>query len=516
MKQSFILLIALIFSVDSGSAQNHELLGTVRSLGGETLANAHILDLNSRSGTATDEFGKFVLTVSDSGTTLRVSHLGFRPELVKISAREPYYQDQLIQRADITLTRESTLLSSVQIRPAEKTVLDGRRGVVLRDFSFAGGNNLLLMAEDGIRHLVWCNEQWEEISRLQVGKLGYKLFDDCLGNVHLFGEDSVYQVGFGPGRLELTHAAETSYFLEQIAHCSASSDSHIFFSSYQKAGQEVFHYGLHRKTKEGTILQQVYDHVGLRDINDYFDNISRQRFFGNRFRAAQSTFAYERLETQRQNLCFNDPVRTSDMMAQQPCVDMVSYNRFRNAIRNTYSRHNFSSFGGAWEPGFGGSQTVYFESVERRQLEQQSALLETWSPSPRDRGWLNLISQPTYSPMFELRDSIFVFDHVLGVCYVHDKTGIQARTIPIEHHEIKGWRNLLVPDANGERLYAHVKERNKVYLMEIDLDDGKILRSALLKDARLVEQLKVKDGYAYYLKEYRDISMSDRMMKVKL
>ena len=143
-------------------------------------------------------------------------------------------------------------------------------------------------------------------------------------------------------------------------------------------------------------------------------------------------------------------------------------------------------------------------------------MINTWSPSPIDRGWLNMLSQPTYCPLFNLRDSIFVFDHVLGVCYVHDEEGNKVRSFPIEHQEIKGWRNLLVPDANGNRLYAHVKQGNKVYLMEINLNDGTMLRSALLQDAAFVEHLKIKDGYAYYLKEDGDILVPDRIIKVQL
>ena len=516
MKQTVIFLIVLIFTVSMSFAQTNELIGTVSSLHGKSLTNTHILDLNSRKGTVTDEFGKFVLSVSDSGTVLRVSHVGYRPELYKVAPVDTYYKSDLAQRASITLSTESTLLSSVMIKPQEKTVLDGRRGVVLRDFSFADGNNLLLMAEDGIRHLVLCNDRWQETSRLEVGKLGDRLYEDCLGNVHLFGEDSVYQIEVNSNGIELVFASEQSYFLEQLAHCSASSKSHIFFSSYQKAGQEVYHYGLNRETKEGSILARVFNDEGLQDIEDYFNDLPYQRRFNSRFRRAGSSYANERLAAMQTASCClngNTPI-ASGVMGN--CIDPITIYRYRRGMQSSWSYRNTSNFSGSLSDNFGGSQSQYFQSVSNRQLEQQNAMLNTWSPSPRDRGWINLLSQPTYSPLFNLRDSIYVFDHVLGVCYVHNQEGAQVRTFPIEHQEIKGWRNLLVADANGQKLYAHVKQRNKVYLMEIDLDGGQVLRSALLQDAAFADQLKVKDGYAYYLKECRDILMSDRIMKVQL
>jgi hypothetical protein len=491
MKQAAIFLITLIFTVSMSSAQTNELVGTVSSFHGKSLTNVHILDLNSRKGTVTDEFGKFVLSVSDLGTVLRISHVGYRPELYEVAPIETYYKSELTQRASITLSTESTLLSSVMIKPQEKTVLDGRRGIVLRDFSFADGNNLLLMAEDGIRLLVLCNERWEETSRLEVGQLGDRLYEDCLGNVHLFGEDSVYQIEVNSKGIQLVFASEQSYFLEQLAHCSASSKSHIFFSSYQKAGQEVFHYGLNRETKEGLILARVFNDQGLQDIEDYFNDLPYQRLFNSRFRRAGSSYANDRLATMQTVSCCLNGNRPIASGVMGNCIDPLTIYRYRRGMQNSWSYRNTANFSGSLSDNFGGPQSQYFHSVSNRQLEQQNAMINTWSPSPRDRGWM-------------------------GVCHVHNQEGAQVRTFPIEHQEIEGWRNLLVADANGQKLYAHVKQRNKVYLMEIDLDDGKVLRSALLQDAAFVDQLKVKDGYAYYLKEYRDILMSDRMMKVQL
>ena len=118
--------------------------------------------------------------------------------------------------------------------------------------------------------------------------------------------------------------------------------------------------------------------------------------------------------------------------------------------------------------------------------------------------------------MFNLRDSIYVFDHVVGVAHVHDTEGNHIRSFPLEHHEHKGWRNLLIPDENGQKLYAHVKQHNKVYLIEVNLNDGSLLRSAQLSNAMFVENVKVKDGYAYYLKDFKDIYKPDQMMRQKL
>lgn len=324
----------------------------------------------------------------------------------------------------------------------------------------------------------------------------------------------MYQIEVVNGSLNLFAATEHSYFVEQMAHCATSSDSHIFFSSYQKAGQEVFHYGLNRQTKDGIILQRVFDHVGLQDIQDYFAELPYQRQFNRRFRQAGSSFENERLLAMREQSCWVNGTNANAMSFGPDCVDPLTTYRYRQYLSRPGSSIGLNAVGIGRHSQYG-SEGQYFQSVSNRMLEQQ-ALLQPWSPSPRDRGWVDMLSQPTYSPMFNLRDSIFIFDHAIGVCYVHDKEGKKARSFPIEHQELKGWRKVLVADFNGQKLYAHTKVANKVYLVEIDLDNGAPIRSTYLPNAAFVENLKLKDGHAYFLKEYRDLMTSDRMLRQKL
>lgn len=514
MKPFTLCLCTILFLGFSVQSQNYKIIGSVHSPNGKTLTNAHILDINSRVAVATDELGKFQLSVADSGTVLRISHVGFRPLLYAITEQVLQEKVQSIKNVSIILSQEATMLSSAVVSANDKTVIDGKRGVVLRDFSFTDGNNLLLMAENGIRHLVLCNPKWQEISRIQVGKKGDKLYEDCLGNVHLFGNDSVYQIQIIDNELSFISTSDLSYFLKQMAHCATSTESHIFFSSYQKAGQEVYHYGLKRQTKEGVILQRVYDHQGLQDIEDYFSTIASTHPLLNG-RPIEAGTAYRNQRLEQQTITCSNSIG-SNGYAYAP------YGRFnRNAYRYRGTPAAFQRSwllgGGRFSPNaFGNSQSSYFQSVSNRALEYQQAMLNTWSPSPRDRGWIDLLRQPTYSPMFNLRDSIFVFDHVIGVCFVHDENGKEIRSFPIEHQETKGWRNMLLPDENGENVYAQIKLRNKIFLMQIDLNDGHIVKSTQLPNATFVEHLKIKDGYAYYLKEYQDLMTSDRMLKQRL
>ena len=508
MKRLLFAIISVTFIAITAKSQTQNLIGTVTTPNGSPMSGAHVIDLNSRIGVSTDVYGKFQLSIADSGTVLRVSHVGFRPVLQTVGKKtksSDYYQSQ---GATIVLSQESTLISQAVVSGSKRPIINGRRGVVLRDFSVAGGNNLLLMAENGERHLVLCDYNWEEISRLCVDKKGDRLHEDCLGNVHLLGDDSVYQIQVNDLSMKLTHSTDRDEFLQHMSDCATSSKSHIFFSSYQLAGQGVNHYGFNRETKEGIILQRVYDHVALNDIMDYFGDLPNQRNFDRNFNRIRSSYMNEKYESLRAGMCFRRPDLAMSLSLNDRCLDPVSVlqsNRNRRLNRNI-----------APQSYYGNSLPHYFQSVSNQRIQEEQSLTPNRTWNPTERGWLELLSKPTYSPMFKLRDSIFVFDHVLGVCNVHDLEGREIRTFPIEHQDLKGWKNILFQDFNGEKVFAKFELHNQVYLMEIDLNNGAVVKGTQLPDAKDVQHLQVKDGFAYYLKEFRDIWSSDTMLKQKL
>lgn len=506
-------LLFVLFSAMVVQAQETSLSGTVQTGNGDALEGAHIIDIASRKATITDSNGAFQLSVADSGAVLRVSHVGYRPMLDTLTTAE------LQQNLDhsIFLTQESTLLTAAVVSARDLPVIKGRRGLVLRDLLFLENTTLLLAAEWGVRYLMLMDEHWDELARIRVDDKGESLFEDCLGNAHLLGNDTVHQVIVTQEGLRLDHATESSYFEEQMAHCRTSTDSHIFFSSYQKAGQEVFHYGLHRKTKEGVMLSKVFDHVGLRDIHDYF--------------SADPATAQRRTRSASNGIAGNPYFEQRSACLQNPIMDDAC-RRFQMGRRRGF--RNISPHGGAFTRGpqssllrgytayspnrHGNSAQSYFNSVPNALLDAQFTFGDNWQNqqlSPRDRAWRSMLEKPTYSPLFKLRDSIYVFDHVLGICTVHDADGRKIRSFVTEHQELNGW-DRLVSDADGERLYARQKKGSTILFHEMDLTDGSILRTSTLKDARYAHTLRIRNGYLYYVSRPQDVYKPDSLVKKRL
>jgi hypothetical protein len=509
-----LVLIQLLAAHLVFGQQSITVVGSVRGSDMLLLSNTHIMDIDSRKGTVSDDLGRFWLSIPDTGTVLRISHVGYHPILHTISKEMIASNEAHSFPLTVRLTQQSTLLSTVDIIPNEHTVL-GQRGTVLYDFSFMEEGTLLLLAQDGERRLSLRSDLRVPLVEIPVGKKGEMLYEDCLGNVHLFGKDSVYQITLDSAGIRLAHAFSRVYFIEQMGHCATSSDSHIFFSSFQKAGQEVSHYGLHRTTKEGVLLRQVYDHETLQEIEDHFNEMKMNPYRNRRSRArAGSSFSNDcgggdglsgrcRIGFGRNN--GGNDYRIGDGV---PAYCSGVQTGFRGELQR----------GGRWQRTSFADMTLdeFYDRMPTRSFELQQSMDGAFNPSPYAKVWMNMLQRPTYSPMFNLRDSIYVFDHVMGICHVHTTDGKAVRTFPIVHQDMGEWRNKLVADANGTKLYARVVRGSSVHLAEIDLDNGAVISSSRLRDAKFAEQLKVKDGHAYYMVQDSDIMVPDRLIRQRL
>jgi len=468
------------------------------------------MNLESRNGTLSDGLGRFQLNIPDSGTVLRISHVGYHPILHRITKEMIESSDSRSFQLTVRLQQQSTLLSAVNVMPNENTVL-AQKGTILFDFSFVQGKTLLLMAQDGERKLSLRADLGKSLVEIPVGKKGDQLYEDCLGNIHLFGKDSVYQIFIDSTGIQLAHAFARGYFISQMGDCSTSSDSHIFFSSFQKAGQEVSHYGLNRTTKEGVLLRQVYDHETIQEIESYFNEMKMNPF--GRSRRAGSSFSNECVVNDAFSFrCNSGFGRIDDGNILQigrgtPASWGASFSGFRGDMNS--GRRMQAQFAGM-------TLSEFYDRTPTRSFELEQSMDGIIKPSPYARLWMNMLQRPTYSPMFSVRDSIYVFDHVLGICDVYTTDGNAVRTFPIVHQEMGEWRNKLVADANGVKLYARMMRGSSVYLAEIDLDNGGILSSSRLREAALAEELKVKDGHAYYVVQDADIMVPDRLVRQRL
>lgn len=493
-----LLYATLVFVPSAHGQQTVRIIGKVVAPNDWSLSNAHVVDVLLGEGVTTDNYGVFHINIADTGTVLRVSHVGYHPLLTSITPDMIAAQENSILKLTLRMTKQSTLLDMVDVPAQDHSVLLRQRGTVLLDFSFMDDNMLLLLADNGVRKLVLMSPEMQRLAEMPIGRKGEGLFRDCLGHLHLFGKDTVYQIDFFDGSLALPYAFSTPHFVKEMADCATSTDSHIFFSSHQKAGKEVSHYAYNRQTKQPLLLRQVMDYDAIRTMEEYFREVTRNGF-RNRLRAGWA--GRGRTMPFGHQVAVHSPLNARHV-GLSVREDWNSANRLRTVFM----------------PGMLMDLTLdeFYAYYPSRDWEMKQRFGHNWEMSARSRLWTTLMERPVYSPMFAVRDSVYVFDHELGLCHVHDREGASVRTFPIVHHDMREWKSDLVADSDGQRLYARMKRGATAYLAEIDLNDGSIISRTRLQYAPHVEHFKVRNGHAYFLVETSDMMEPSKLVRQRL
>lgn len=106
MKQSIIIFLLLLFNIN---IFGQPLTGKITDKQKSPITGAHILNISNGLHTHSDEMGSFTMEAIETGDTLKISHIGYNPELIVINALE--------LPLSITLDLKSISIAEVVISP---------------------------------------------------------------------------------------------------------------------------------------------------------------------------------------------------------------------------------------------------------------------------------------------------------------------------------------------------------------------------------------------------------------
>ncbi|MNU52194.1 hypothetical protein D3C71_412000 [compost metagenome] len=119
-----------------------------------------------------------------------------------------------------------------------------------------------------------------------------------------------------------------------------------------------------------------------------------------------------------------------------------------------------------------------------------------------------VLATPVYIPLFELNDSLIIFDHLNDSAVVFTKAGVRVRAFPILYHHYTGWKSELVTNLEKTKIYARYEIDGLTTLREINPENGKIEHLIRLETHIFPKHLQIRDGYIYYIyDDYLDQSM---------
>lgn len=119
-----------------------------------------------------------------------------------------------------------------------------------------------------------------------------------------------------------------------------------------------------------------------------------------------------------------------------------------------------------------------------------------------------VLTRPVYIPLFEVNDSLVIFNHINDSAVVFTKEGVFVRSFPIFYQYFDGWENELITNLEKTKLYARYKENGLTILREINPTNGKTEQLIRLEKHVFPEHLQIQGNSIYYIyKDYLDQSM---------
>ena len=110
--------------------------------------------------------------------------------------------------------------------------------------------------------------------------------------------------------------------------------------------------------------------------------------------------------------------------------------------------------------------------------------------------------EPLYAPAMMVFDTVMVFDHYSNSLKKFNKYGDLLNDVPLYYHTLtedgSKWKNQLIQDVDTREVYGLFMAKGSYYLRKVDVGTGRLVGNFKLTH-RYVENIKIRDGWVYYL-----------------
>lgn len=109
-----------------------------------------------------------------------------------------------------------------------------------------------------------------------------------------------------------------------------------------------------------------------------------------------------------------------------------------------------------------------------------------------------ILYKPVYAPLFEYKDTFFIFDHANHFIKKMNILGETLSDIPIDYDSEKKWRKAIIFDHELGKAYTLFDTQWAIELKEINLLTGEIGNTILL-DRPYVSRISIKNDFLFFL-----------------
>jgi hypothetical protein len=131
----------------------------------------------------------------------------------------------------------------------------------------------------------------------------------------------------------------------------------------------------------------------------------------------------------------------------------------------------------------------------------------------------HVIDKAIYVPVFQIKNKIYIFNHVDGKIEEYSKRLDMVGNTPIDYQDNSHWQRKVLLDRETQLFYTLFKKKGFYFLSQIDLQTGDLLTSKKIP-ATFISNIKVHNGFVYFVKKENDYLQTGknvpRLFKVKL
>ncbi len=282
-----------------------------------------------------------------------------------------------------------------------------------------------------------------------------------------------------------------------------SDEKNYFMRGLNSQGEKMYEIPIRRHPKQ--LFRDCMDRIHL----IYSDSIYETSIISNslgafQLRAAAKIFTYNLLKTcvykdektlikfnySEQNQRIEFLMYNIQMQTQKPKTLYIGEDRKRSRQLREYAQENSVT------------ENDLFHANNKDQLKMARAKWDNL------RFYDLVLATPVYVPLFELNDSLIIFDHLNDSAVVFTKAGVRVRSFPILYHHYRGWKSELVTNLEKTKIYARYQIDGLTTLREINPTNGKVEQKILLEQHVFPKHLQIRDDFIYYIyDDYLDKSM---------
>lgn len=415
-----------------------------------------------------DTTGSFMFSLKERPRELVVRRLGYFPQRIRLDTLQWDNRRATIQ---FSMTPEATNLGEVTIssRPIE-TIFRENYTTDLLDYLFAGPNLLLLVREKKKHFLRLSDNEGRLLSELLLpDNTTMLLHRSCTGGFHVCGSQWAWEVSLAGGIVDTFTRYSAAGFHGFIEPCSAQKDGYYFFRKAGPFNQSVHYFYFDPSGERHPFITITDSLSSLAAWHMYSDLASRRLFMLER--------TYE-----------TSPGNPFSAKHPDFVVEDLPFARYRG------------------EKAFGPAGLMQLLTVFN---DDQPAYLSALE---------GLRSDSVYAPMYLIKDTIFLFNHVQNTLMRVVTEPFQIRCSDIVFHHGKGWRKQIMVDEPMQRVYGRFfSAKTGLMLKEIDLHTGQAEKVYSIPVAPyLAVNYQIRNGILYFIGQPNVSNPNRQLYKVQI